>query len=65
MKTEIKYREGQMSLKQFYSISYVGKKKYIQFLLTIPEETRSELDKYILNTYHKTGEPEVKFLTLI
>jgi len=60
------YREGQLSLKQFYSIPYEEKKKYINFLLELDASTRSELDEYILNHFHKASDTgaKVKFLQL-
>lgn len=60
------YREGQLSLKQFYSIPYEEKKKYIKFLLELDTSARSELDEYILNHFHKASDTgaKVKFLQL-
>ena len=65
MKT-ISHRKDQLSLKEFYSIPYEEKKKYIKFLLELDASTRSELDDYILNHFHKTSDtgPRVKFLEL-
>lgn len=60
------YREGQLSLKEFYSIPYEEKKKYIKFLLELDTSARSELDEYILNHFHKASDTgaKVKFLQL-
>lgn len=60
------YRNGQLSLKEFYSISYEEKKKYIKFLLELDDSIRSELDEYILNHFHKTSDTgaKVKFFQL-
>lgn len=65
MKT-ISHRKDQMSLKEFYSIEYEEKKKYINFLLELDASTRSELDEYILNHFHKDSDTgaKVKFLQL-
>jgi hypothetical protein len=60
------YRKGQLSLKQFYSLNYEEKKKYINFLLELEEGTKSDLDKYILNHFYKSSDtgPKVKFFEL-
>jgi hypothetical protein len=60
------YRKGQLSLKEFYSLTYEEKKKYIQFLLELEEDTRSDLDKYILNHFYKSSDtgPKIKFFDL-
>jgi len=60
------HRKDQLSLKEFYSISYEEKKKYIKFLLELDASIRSELDEYILNHFHKTSDTgaKVKFFEL-
>ena len=60
------YRKGQLSLKQFYSIPYEEKKKYIQYLVQLESSTRSDLDEYILNHFYRNTDTgaKVKFLQL-
>ncbi len=60
------YRTGQLSLKEFYSLLYEDKKKYINFLLELEESSRSELDLYIIQNFSRTSStgPTVKFLQL-
>lgn len=66
MKTITSYREGQLSLKEFYSIPYEEKKKYIQYLVELEPGMRSDLDEYILNHFYRNTDTgaKVKFLQL-
>lgn len=64
--SKISYRTGQLGLKEFYSLLYEDKKKYINFLLELEETSRSELDMYILQNFSRTSNTgaTVKFLQL-
>lgn len=62
--SKITYRTGQLNLKEFYSLSYEDKKKYMKTLLELDAGARSDLDNFILNTFCKEKQPGVKFLQL-
>ena len=48
---QIKWREGELSHKQFILLNGEEKKKYINFLLTLEFEDISFNDEHILNLY--------------
>ena len=64
MKPVTSYRQGQLSLKEFYNIKYQEKLDYLNFLVKLPESTRSNLDEHILDTFYKGNKSTYKFLEL-
>lgn len=64
MKPVTSYRQGQLNLKEFYNLKYEEKTRYFELLLALPENTRSNLDEHILNTFYKGKMPSTKFLEL-
>jgi len=51
IKSQIKWRDGSMGIKEFYKLSKEQRNLYVQELLKIPIIERSNSDEYILNFY--------------
>jgi hypothetical protein len=64
MKPVTSYRQGQLSLKEFYNLKYQEKLDYLNFLVKLPKDTRSNLDEHILDTFYKGNKSTYKFLEL-
>jgi len=64
MKPVTSYRQGQLSLKEFYQLKYEEKLKYFELLLALPATSRSNLDDFILDTFYKGKKDSYKFLEL-
>jgi hypothetical protein len=58
------WRLGELSMKEFYKLSYVEKLSYINLLEQLPQQERSSGDKIILNQFSKHIPVVKKFLSL-
>lgn len=59
------WRDGEVSLKDYYNLSSTERKQHIEFLLTLKESQRSTADNVILLiTRTKDNNDNVKFLEL-
>ena len=48
---KIKWRDGSIGLKEFYKLLKEDREKYIEEIMKIPVEQRSNSDDYIINFY--------------
>lgn len=46
------FREGQIGIKTFYSLSKEEKNEYLQSLLALPESSRTTVDDHILRFHN-------------
>lgn len=62
--TRWKWRDGELSLKEFYQLTYEKRKEYILFLESIPVEEQSTGDEYLIRMYSKKKPEQNNFLEL-
>ena len=51
IKPQVKWREGSIGLKEFYSLTVAERNKHIETILNVPVEDRSTSDEHILNFF--------------
>ena len=61
MSTQWKWRNGEISLKDFYQLKKEEKQEYVQMLEQLPEQELSTGDLYILNFY---SNKKINYFTL-
>jgi hypothetical protein len=59
-----KYRNNELSLKEFYNLPKEKQDDYIQHIVELKEEERSSMDEILLNRYNKNNKIPDKFLEL-
>ena len=59
-----KWRDGQLTMKEFYNLPQQEKDEYILIILGIKEEERSSMDEILLNRFCKNKQVPDKFLEL-
>lgn len=58
------WRQNELSMKQFYKLTYVEKLSYIKLLENLPQQERSSGDQIILEHHSKNWNRPKKFLSL-
>lgn len=59
-----KWRDGQLTMKEFYNLPQQDKDEYILLILGLKEEERSSMDIILFNRFGKNKIPTNKFLEL-
>jgi hypothetical protein len=59
-----KWRDGELSSKEFYKLNSEEKKKYLEEIQNIPTEKRSTIDEYLLTTYQLHKQSTKNFFEL-
>jgi hypothetical protein len=59
-----KWRDDQLTMKEFYKLSSTDKDEYILLILGLKEEERSSMDEILLNRFCKNKQVPIKFLEL-
>ena len=59
-----KWRDDQLTMKEFYNLPQQEKDEYILIILGIKEEERSSMDEILLNRFCKNKQVPDKFLEL-
>jgi hypothetical protein len=59
-----RWREGELSLRDFQNLNAIAKNEYIQQLEMLPTEDVSSTDEIILNRYSKKKPDNPKFFEL-
>jgi hypothetical protein len=59
-----KFREDELTLKQFYRLTQQDKDKYVLLVEGLKPEERSSMDIILLNRFGKNVEQPIKFLEL-
>jgi hypothetical protein len=59
-----KWRDDQLTMKEFYNLPQQEKDEYILLILGIKEEERSSMDEILLNRFCKNKQVPIKFLEL-
>ena len=59
-----KWRDDQLTMKQFYNLPEQDKDEYILLILGLKEEERSSMDEILLNRFNKNNKQPIKFLEL-
>ena len=62
--TNWRWREDELTMKEFYELSSTDKDEYILLILGLKEEERSSMDEIILNRFIKDKPETNKFLEL-
>lgn len=59
-----KWRENELSAKEFYKLNSENKKKYLEEIQNLPIEQRSTIDEYLITTYQLHKESTKNFFEL-
>lgn len=59
-----KWRDDQLTLKQFYNLPQQQQDDYLQNIVELKEEERSSMDLILLNRFNKNNKEPEKFLEL-
>ena len=59
-----KWRDDQLTMKQFYNLSQQEQDQYILLILGLKQEERSSMDEILLNRFNKNNKQTEKFLEL-
>jgi hypothetical protein len=59
-----KWRDDQLTMKQFYNLSQQEQDQYILLILGLKQEERSSMDEILLNRFNKNNKEQNKFLEL-
>ena len=59
-----KWRDDQLTLKQFYNLPQQQQDDYLQNIIELKEEERSSMDLILLNRFNKNNKEPEKFLEL-
>lgn len=59
-----KWREDQLSMKEFYNLPQQEKEEYLLLLQGLKPEERSSMDEMLLNRFGRTDTQQNKFLEL-
>jgi hypothetical protein len=59
-----KFREDEITMKQFYNLPQQEKDEYILLILGLKDEERSSMDILLLNRFGKNKLKPIKFLEL-
>lgn len=59
-----KWRDDQLTMKQFYNLPQQEQDEYILLILGLKEEERSSMDEILLNRFNKNNKQQIKFLEL-
>ena len=62
--TKWRWREDEITMKEFYKLSSTEKDEYILLILGLKQEERSSMDEIILNRFIKDKPKTNKFLEL-
>jgi hypothetical protein len=62
--TKWRWREDEITMKEFYKLSSTEKDEYILLILGLKQEERSSMDEIILNRFCKNKPEVIKFLEL-
>lgn len=59
-----KFRQDEITLKEFYNLSQQDRDAYVQKIVELKIEERSSMDEILLNRFNKNSEQQYKFLEL-
>ena len=59
-----KWRDGEISLPEFYKLPQQEKDEYVLLIEGLKPEERSSMDEMLLNRFGRTNTPTNKFLEL-
>jgi hypothetical protein len=59
-----KFRDDEITMKQFYNLSQQDKEEYLLLVKGLKEEERSSMDIILLNRFQLIKEESIKFLEL-
>jgi hypothetical protein len=59
-----KWRDEQLTMKQFYNLPQQEQDQYILLILELKQEERSSMDEILLNRFNKNNKEQNKFLEL-
>jgi len=59
-----KWRDEQLTMKQFYNLPQQEQDQYILLILELKQEERSSMDEILLNRFNKNNKQTEKFLEL-
>jgi hypothetical protein len=58
------WRDGELTMKQFYNLPQQEQDQYILLIEKLPAEERSSMDEILLNRFNKNNKQTEKFLEL-
>jgi len=64
MSNQFRWRDDEITMKEFYKLSQQDKEKYLLLILGLKEEERSSMDEILLNRFNKNNKQPIKFLEL-
>jgi hypothetical protein len=62
-KTGWKFRNDEITMKQFYNLSQQDRDEYIQYILDLKPDERSSMDEILLNRFN-TNKEDNNFFTI-